>query len=579
MKDETTKVAETEVATTVSTETGAAAPKVFISVQNIRFASDVKDEEERKNMRDEVQSNIDNADHTNPYSVRAVKGNKANKFTVSIFRPEDVNAKGEPKPTALPIAKAKEQDQKTEGETYDVGSMHIGDFISFETLNNLVEDGCTIRIIGKTKDGKLITEAIPSLEPKKTDKQQRKAEGKDLENEIVKNILPESEWKMRRASLIRYNIRPGSKEYNNFIKKILKSESGYIAPKPNIDYEQGKEGAMSLLIRATAAGNFTILEGPMGCGKNVAIETLAWLLNYKLYQLNCSRDTTITDMVGYQTTAPKPTMDKDTIKKVVASLLLNQGEREESFEEIVEFVDTALRSMSPELEMIYGVVAKAIMEANEGTGVILDIDEMNLCDPNTLSGMFNVLSDGHSKTIYLTGIGEVPIPENLILVGTQNPCGGSYVGTQKQNVATISRFGTIKVGYPTSIIKVLTQYAETRGREIHPDYLDALNKLYKQLVGFIQTDQIPDTALNVRGLQRAVDMMDNGCDFIQALNYGFLYSLPEDEAEVIRVLAYDSDPADSEFLDDEDEDEEEDDIEKEDDEDDDEDDEDEEEEE
>ena len=85
----------------------------------------------------------------------------------------------------------------------------------------------------------------------------------------------------------------------------------------------------------------------------------------------------------------------------------------------------------------HGIVTNAIIN-----GLVLRIEEWTRCTPELKSKMFGIMD---SKDRYWAlpeaKIDKVDVHENFTIVASANPAGKGYVGTMREDKATMSRFG------------------------------------------------------------------------------------------------------------------------------------------
>tara|TARA_R100000458_G_C8275143_1_gene250147 strand:- start:1948 stop:2925 length:978 start_codon:yes stop_codon:yes gene_type:complete len=97
------------------------------------------------------------------------------------------------------------------------------------------------------------------------------------------------------------------------------------------------------------------------------------------------------------------------------------------------------------IEWEHGLLTRAIIE-----GLVVLIEEYTRATPELKSKMFGVLD---SKNRYWAlpeaGIDSVPVHEGFTMVASANPAGNGYVGTMREDKASMSRFaGVIEINEP-----------------------------------------------------------------------------------------------------------------------------------
>ena len=351
--------------------------------------------------------------------------------------------------------------------------------------------------------------------------------GKDIEALIVANgILTQDELDER----IEYLKEIGIDKKNAFYYLILlciKPQKNGAIPKPKTLYKVvgKKEGnPIAELLIGIANGENVILEGPKSVGKNVIWETVGWLLNSTVILLQCNGRMTKAEMFGFEATDNSA---KNSLNENGLSHFLGIFSKKVLSKDGTEFALNLAKSMSPTLVMENGSILEALERANNGCGAILVLDEMNLSEPNTLSGAINDIADGHTPEIFVAGKGVVPVNrKNFILGATQNGTGGDFVGTRKQNDATMSRFSCIKMKTPNSIMPLLRQMHLDGLEESVYDKFDAIYKEYKTGV---ESGIYPMSCLNIRGFKAALKRVSVGRDIKASISICVNNTVPNAE--------------------------------------------------
>ena len=355
----------------------------------------------------------------------------------------------------------------------------------------------------------LVEEASEPADPTLINKE----EGKDAESRILSdNILPKEEMDERVAYLKTIGIKKGDPDYALILNTIKPGTS----LKPETLYRvvgNKEENPLHELLVSIALGENVILEGPKSVGKNVMYETAAWIYNCRIVLMQCNGKMTKAEMFGFEATdnSAKEALTINGFKsfiELIKKIIKGFFKKEEPSDEGVDFALNLAKSMSPTLKMENGSILEALEIANSNNGVILILDEMNLAEPNTLSGAINDIADGHTPDIFVAGKGRVRINRDCFILGaTQNGTGGDFVGTRKQNDATMSRFSCIKMQTPASIISLLRQM-NIDGLE--DDVYDTLDNIYKNYKEGVEADIYPMSCLNIRGFKSALRRISIG---------------------------------------------------------------------
>jgi len=453
-----------------------------------------------------------------------------------------------------------------------------GNFFGFDELKDIAEN-CEISVVGLAPGGK---NAILLLEEREktatvevdTSKGLYKTLA-DVEKKIVnEGILTQMELDERIAYLNLHGVTAKKSPIIMILILLLIHPQVHNIEKPKKLYVPTTKGESLIMriCRNLALGDPVILEGPKSVGKNVAWESISWLLNRPMEVLNCSARMTRADMFGSPSTdnSAKDRITMDGANSFIKSLFT----KKES-EEAAEFIKNIAACMSPSIRLEKGPVTRAVMTA-EKEGTILIADELNLSDPNTFSGAFNGLTDKHTTEYNIAGLGVVKLSDKLIIGGTQNGTGGAYVGTKVQNQATMSRFNVIKLDAPGSILKILKENkhiekingmsgmtnetqinAQSGGvklvRQDKPEakfdfkdyeercmnigrYQEHLDVIYQDFQLTVESGEVQEDCLNVRGFERALGHILLGQSIKDALCECVINSCVEDMRTTLKTL-------------------------------------------
>lgn len=280
-------------------------------------------------------------------------------------------------------------------------------------------------------------------------------------------------------------------------------------------------------------GSPVCLEGPKSTGKNVIWETVSWLLNCQLTILQCGPSMTRSSMYGYAST---DTSGKNALTPSGAAALiktLNSPETSSEMDEASSFLTAMSKSMSPELTVTPGPVVQALEIANKGYGSILLLDEMNLSNPSVLSENLNTVTDKHTDSVFVTGLGNIPLSSKLIIGATQNAVTGGYLGTKLQNEATMSRFNFITLEAPSSIIHLLEQEREIKELTLSDEVISVVDNIYGGFINLVFGQGKSDSSLNIRGFLRSLSLMEDGLSIAKAIKIAVINSIsPAEQREI-----------------------------------------------
>lgn len=402
---------------------------------------------------------------------------------------------------------------------------------STQEIKDIIEKGYEAYIVGRTTGMNVIVKISEAPEKKIV---KEKADYEKVEAKIIGNILTEEELSERAEVLKANGINKGDDLYTDILSKIRKQSQNITKPKKVYvmsSERKGEESVLKRVLRNIALGDPVILEGPKGTGKNVCWETVSWILNRPMEILNCSAKMTKADMFGSPTT-DNSSKEKVTLKGAKAFFKSLLSKKEDA--DAAEFLYATAGCMSPAIKLEEGPVTRALLTAKE-QGTILIADELNLSDPNTFAGAFNALTDKHTREYNINGIGVVPIPEDLIIGGTQNGTGGAYIGTKQQNDATMSRFNVVRINAPESIMPVLTN----NKFDVSFDTLKTLDRIYQAFAKAKKQGTVSEQALNVRGFERAVSHIMNGQSIKEAVKECVIFSCKASEEGILINAALD----------------------------------------
>ena len=279
---------------------------------------------------------------------------------------------------------------------------------------------------------------------------------------------------------------------NEQIKTIFESWINYpdevkgnFVEKPQTLY-QDETDVLQRCIVYISCGKHLMLEGPKGIGKNVLVDTLAWLYKRPLFE-----------------TAMNSQYDNHSFLGGNSIEITEEGGQKMVFVE-EPFVQGA----------VYG-------------GISL-IDEINTGLAHVLSVMNSVLDD--RRRIKVPGrkdpVGAHP---NFLSIATMNK---DYTGTFELNEATAERYVTIILDAPKSIKHILmAKFPEG----IDAKHLEDCDKLYKNIRKASSDNQISDKCVTIRGFITAIKANKCGLDIKTALVDNVAHVSKEDfERKIVR---------------------------------------------
>lgn len=219
-------------------------------------------------------------------------------------------------------------------------------------------------------------------------------------------------------------------------------------------------GAMKVLWAAAANGLHVLESGDRGTGKNVAVETWAWVLQRPLYTLSISSETDKLDLLGSKT------IDAE----------IENGQ-----------VVNSIR-FEPEL----------VLQAMDNNG-ILNLDEVNFGSPSVLGVLHSVMDT--RREISVPGYGSVKADDNFMVICTINE---SYLGTNSLNEAFRDRMVNLRFPNQNSIYDILERACPTATKSD----IKKVDKVYQKMYSIVQDrdSSLDEDCITVRGPIQALQM-------------------------------------------------------------------------
>lgn len=287
-----------------------------------------------------------------------------------------------------------------------------------------------------------------------------------------------------------------------------KKRPGVRRPKA-VYHKVNNEKHMRRMVQFALEGRSFILEGGQSVGKNVAAETLCFWLNIPWFLVTMSADMSTDDIYGGKST------DNSAGRMLTVDLATKAmgGDKDaQILYDLYKAQAASVRIVMDESEFCRWLEEKG--EGDESLPAAFILNELNMADPNLLAGIFNQVLDGTSF-ISVPGRGRLNVNPQSFIIGTQNP---GFEGTQTQNQATTSRFGVFKFGYPNSVIAPLKAGLGAFAEKVPEVMYNQVNKLYIETLAAVNSGEISDACLNIRGyvsaIKLAVKWDDNLADHI-----------------------------------------------------------------
>ena len=158
--------------------------------------------------------------------------------------------------------------------------------------------------------------------------------------------------------------------------------------------EQVKDELLGLIENSTP----TLLLGGTGMGKTIILEMIAKILGRDSVGFNCYTGMDISQLIGIW----RPNTD--------GTIVWQDG----------------------------------VLTAGIRKGAIIRIEEYTRAPSELKSRMFGILdSQNRSWNLFEAGIPHIEVPEQTTIVASANPTGNGYIGTMREDKASMSRFGAI----------------------------------------------------------------------------------------------------------------------------------------
>ena len=331
------------------------------------------------------------------------------------------------------------------------------------------------------------------------------------------------------------------KNYRKYNKAAHQPRTIYVDPFLNT-LKVGEEGVIAEGLRCAVMHMPTVCEGEKSVGKNVYMETIAWLMGMPLYMIGFSRNMNPNAIYGEKSTdnsASEALMNMTD--EAIAKVMVDGNLLSESIKSRNAAIKAAARF---ELTKARAASVSIITDASElydwmTDGGVMVWNEMNMAESNFFSSFANPLTDG-TGFLFFPGRGEIKMHKDCVLFGTQN---ADYEGVQSQNEATLSRFNTISFKQPKKVIDLLkaATAAELKndGVKLSLDakYFDQAQKFYGRCMDSVHDGIISNSVLNIRGFVRALRTVaaSNGkCNLKRWLEICVVNTCPADEQEAIK---------------------------------------------
>lgn len=357
------------------------------------------------------------------------------------------------------------------------------------------------------------------------------------------------------------------RKYRKYNKPAHTPSCLYVDPYLEQSHKRREEGIISEGLRASAGRTALICEGEKSVGKNVYLETIAWLLGMPMYLITFSRQMSPSSIYGEKTTDnsasealkgfdPDILMKADRVEEMIRfsmNLLFKRGIGAD------EAMASAMQDLSDKDKEILRQAAlfKKLQAQSSSVNIVIDqselydwlcdggllvFNEMNMAEANFFASFTNQLLDG-TGFLFIPGRGEVKIHPDCVLFGTQN---AEYQGVEMQNEATMSRFGCLYFKQPESIKKQLMNAVASSlkkdgfaGTKLEAKFFNECENFYKQCRGAVRKGVVSNACMNIRGFVRALTAVAEGdgyCRLNRQIRIHVIDTCPFDEREALYAI-------------------------------------------
>ncbi len=275
--------------------------------------------------------------------------------------------------------------------------------------------------------------------------------------------------------------------------------------RPHTIYREFNDDSLnfSLLVASALCGQANILKGEKSTGKNACAETLAMVLNLPYFCIGLNSQTCDEEMTGTKNT---DNTDVEMITENLAKdycIFNNKSEYDklddERKKEVLENASKyqVIKDKCASVHIIYETTPY-INWLEEGG--VLCVNEINMGAPNFLQKFLNSILD-NTGFIEIPSYGKVEVNKNCVLIGTENE---NYIGTNRMNEATLSRFGSLIFENPKNISEILKAGVEDYAKEVDDTYFEMAAEFFNKMRQNAQRTGNFE-AVSIRGLIAALN--------------------------------------------------------------------------
>lgn len=239
-----------------------------------------------------------------------------------------------------------------------------------------------------------------------------------------------------------------------------------------------------------------LLIGPKGSGKSTLAETLAAMLHLPVTKIFGGIDVNAEWLLGGKTLEPVEGIDP------VAEAKLRVAARQAGID--IWEVLPKLRQVNFRIAHEAGLLLQAVQ-----AGEMVVVDEVNMLVPEVTSLLHGLLD--WQRVLSVPGLGAVQAHPSFRLVGCMNY---GYAGTKELNEAFQDRFRSVQVPHLSEGKLAALLVRETACDQ---EISTKLATLFHKLANRVENGDLPERALSVRALLRAVREHQDGCGSLKEL--------------------------------------------------------------
>ncbi len=200
---------------------------------------------------------------------------------------------------------------KNENKFADLKEIKDGEtVVSEDDITGILTSDYTVKIDGCSPDGKLITATL-TLDKAKATVEKRTSASPEIQalvdEKVSKGIISVEEAEKKVAVMLKNYVDEGLMKavisgWKTYKKPVHGLRCEYVDPYLEDYRKAGKQGLIAHELRNAVNRFPVIMEGEKSVGKNVFVETIAWLLNMPLFLITFSRNMSPSSVYGEKST-------------------------------------------------------------------------------------------------------------------------------------------------------------------------------------------------------------------------------------------------------------------------------------